>query len=203
MLATEHWSLLASRTTTQNEVLARIAIFLTLVSAGLVALGFVGQASGFRGWFGVAALAVLLTLAVLGAVTELRVWNTATEDLMYVVAMNRLRAGYLALDPGMAPYLMASPHDDLAGSRITYHFFFPRGPSQVAGSSMTLIAIVEGVVLGLFVGGGLSALGAPAVVAVIVAVVVFLLEMVAAVGRGYALYRRSFLSYEPVNPTVE
>ena len=36
LLATEHWSLLASRSTTQNELLVRIAIFLTLVSASVV-----------------------------------------------------------------------------------------------------------------------------------------------------------------------
>lgn len=35
ILATEHWSLLASRSTTQSEVLTRIAIFLTLVAAGV------------------------------------------------------------------------------------------------------------------------------------------------------------------------
>ena len=50
MLATEHWSLLASRSTTQSEVLTRIAIFLTLVSAGLVTLGVLGNATGFSGW---------------------------------------------------------------------------------------------------------------------------------------------------------
>src|SRR6185503_2772071 len=86
MLATEHWSLLASRSTTQGEVLTRIAIFLTLVSAGLVTLGVLGNATEFRGWFGVAALGVLLLLVLLGLVTQLRVYNTATEDLMYVVA---------------------------------------------------------------------------------------------------------------------
>src|SRR3954454_5068350 len=92
LLATEHWSLLASRSTTQSEVLTRIAIFLTLVSAGLVTLGFLGQASGFRGWFGAASLGVLLALALLGLVTEIRAFNPASEDLMYAVAMNRLRA---------------------------------------------------------------------------------------------------------------
>ena len=66
MLATEHWSLLASRVTTQSEVLTRIAIFLTLVSAGLVTLGVLGNATQFSGWFGVAALGVLFLLVLLG-----------------------------------------------------------------------------------------------------------------------------------------
>src|SRR5687768_8724834 len=75
LLATEHWSLLASRSTTQSEVLTRIAIFLTLVSVGLFALGVMGNATQFRGWFGVAALGVLLLLVVLGIITALRVFN--------------------------------------------------------------------------------------------------------------------------------
>ena len=105
MLATEHWSLLASRSTTQSEVLTRIAIFLTLVSAGLVTLGVLGNATEFSGWFGVAALGVLFLLVVLGTITQLRVFNTATEDLVYVLAMNRLRAAYIDLDPGIAKQL--------------------------------------------------------------------------------------------------
>ena len=152
MLATEHWSLLASRSTTQSEVLTRIAIFLTLVSAGLVTLGVLGNATQFRGWFGVAALGVLLLLVLLGLVTQLRVYNTATEDLMYVVAMNRLRGAYLDLDPGLAPYLLMSANDDRAGAEITYHYFFPRGQSQVLASSMMVITVVEAVVAGLFAG---------------------------------------------------
>ena len=48
ILATEHWSLLASRSTTQSEVLTRIAIFLTLVSAGVFSLGVLGNATGDR-----------------------------------------------------------------------------------------------------------------------------------------------------------
>ena len=43
ILATEHWSLLASRSTTQSEVLTRIAMFLTFVSASLLSLALVGQ----------------------------------------------------------------------------------------------------------------------------------------------------------------
>ncbi|WP_448073170.1 hypothetical protein [Georgenia yuyongxinii] len=131
MLATEHWSLLASRSTTQSEVLTRIAIFLTLVSAGLVTLGVLGNATQFRGWFGGAALGVLFLLVLLGLVTLLRVYNTATEDLMYVLAMNRLRGAYLDLDPGLERYFLMSADDDRPGAERTYHYFFSRGASQV------------------------------------------------------------------------
>lgn len=201
LLATEHWSLLASRSTTQSEVLTRIAIFLTLVSAGLVTLGFLGQASGFHGWFGLAALAVLLVLALLGLITMVRVFNTADEDMMYVVAMNRLRAAYIDLDPGLEPYLYASAHDDEAGIRTTYHFFYERGASPVLGSSMMLIAVVESIVIGLLVGGAIAALGAIPAVAIIVGVAVAIASVALALAWGFSIYRRAIASLRPVNPT--
>ncbi|WP_246200453.1 hypothetical protein [Agromyces allii] len=152
MLATEHWSLLASRSTTQSEVLTRIAIFLTLVSAGLVTLGVLGNATGFRGWFGLAAIGVLVLLVLLGLVTQIRVFNTATEDLAYVLAMNRLRGAYLDLDPGIAPYLLMGTTDDGPGIDRTYYPFARRDRSQVIGSSMMVMLVVNTALGGLLAG---------------------------------------------------
>ena len=126
LLATEHWSLLASRSTTQSEVLTRISMFLTLTSAGLLSLALVRQATGFTGLFPVFELSVLGFVTLVGVLTQVRVMNVGIEDLMYVIAMNRIRAGYLGLDPGLAPYLMSSPHDDRPGSEQTYFFFRSR-----------------------------------------------------------------------------
>src|ERR671913_386798 len=99
ILATEHWGLLAARGTAQSEVLTRITIYLTLVSAGLVTIGLLGQVTSFDHWFTGAALAILGFLALVGIMTQTRVLNVAEEDLMYVVAMNRLRGAYADLDP--------------------------------------------------------------------------------------------------------
>jgi len=181
MLATEHWSLLASRSTTQSEVLTRIAIFLTLVSAGLVTLGVLGNATEFRGWFGVAALGVLFLLVLLGVITQLRVFNTATEDLVYVLAMNRLRGAYLDLDPGIEPYFMMGTTDDDRGARKTYYAFADRDRSQVFASSMMLILVVNTALVGLF-GGALAyaltgSVGWSIAVGVVIAIVVFVLWM--------------------------
>lgn len=152
VLATEHWSLLASRSTTQSEVLTRIAIFLTLVSAGLVTLGVLGNATGFRGWFGIAALGVLTLLALLGVITQLRVFNTATEDLAYVLAMNRLRGAYVDLDPGIERYLITGTTDDETGARKTYFPFAVRNRSQIFASSMMVMLVVNTALLGLLTG---------------------------------------------------
>jgi hypothetical protein len=202
LLATEHWSLLASRSTTQSEVLTRIAIFLTLVSAGLISLSVLGQATGFRGWFGVAALGILFLLVCLGVITCVRVFNTATEDMMYVVAMNRLRGAYLDLAPDLEPYFMASPYDDIGGVGRTYHFFYPRNDFTVVfGSSMMIITVVTAAVAGLFSGALVASLSGPTWLAVTVGVVAGITAIALAVAGGERLYLRSFREHVPLKRT--
>ena len=152
ILATEHWGLLAARSTAQSEVLTRITIFLTLVSAGLLTIGLLGQASDFSGWFGGASLAILGFLALIGLMTQVRVMNVSEEDMMYVVAMNRLRSAYVDLDPRVEEYFLASVHDDRKGMEVTYSFLRHRGPSVLAGSSLMLLNFVNACVVGLMIG---------------------------------------------------
>ena len=59
LLATEHWSLLATRSTAQSELLSRITTFLRLVSASIVGLALMGQATRFGGRFFTFALVIL------------------------------------------------------------------------------------------------------------------------------------------------
>ncbi len=137
ILATEHWGLLAARSTAQNEVLTRISIYLTLVSAGLITIGLLGQATGFRSWFPVAALAILGFLTAVGLLTLIRMLTVAEEDMMFVVAMNRIRGGYADVDVAAAEYFLASTHDDFVGMAVTYSFLRHRGGTeQVLGSSL-------------------------------------------------------------------
>jgi hypothetical protein len=153
LLATEHWSLLASRSTTQNELLVRIAIFLTLVSASVVSLALIGQATDFDGRFEVFAIVLFSVLLLVGTLTLLRVHNGSEEDLAYVIGMNRLRAAYAELDPGVDRYFVASKHDDDRGIGQTYAYF-PHGPDlvQPLASSMMFILVVDAVVAGVLAG---------------------------------------------------
>src|SRR5262245_53467265 len=153
LLATEHWSLLASRSTTQNEVLVRIAIFLTLVSASIVALALVGQATDFDGRFDAFAIVLVSILLLVGTLTVLRVANGSDEDMAYVIGMNRLRAAYAELDAGIDGYFVASKHDDERGISQTYAYF-PHGSSfvQPLASSLMFILVVDAVVAGVLAG---------------------------------------------------
>src|SRR5882672_2279737 len=59
ILSTEHWSLLATRSLTWSESFSRTGLFLSVLSAGAVALGLVGGAVGFTEKFTAFALALL------------------------------------------------------------------------------------------------------------------------------------------------
>lgn len=202
LLATEHWSLLASRSTTQSEVLTRISMFLTLVSAALVSLALVGQATRFSEAFVVFAIAVLGVVCLVGILTQLRVVNVALEDLMYVLAMNRLRAAYLTLDPGIAPYLMASPHDDRAGSEHTYYFLGQRrGFRHVAASSMVFIMAVNSAMIGLLSAGIVGILSAPTPVVVIIGVILGFAYLTVSVALGGRDYFGVWRAHAALNPS--
>lgn len=202
LLATEHWGLLASRSTTQGEVLTRISMFLTLTSASLLSLALVGQASGFSGAFVPFAVAVLGVVGFVGVLTQMRVFNAGMEDLMYVLAMNRLRGAYAALDPGIERYFMASTHDDRAGSIRTYYFFTGRTPgNHVLASSMLFITSVTSAIIGLFAASIASVIVTGWGLPLAIGVVAGLANFAISARSGSRLYSRSWEGYEPLFPS--
>ncbi|MEO8261045.1 MAG: hypothetical protein ABI566_00635 [Pseudolysinimonas sp.] len=201
ILATEHWSLLASRSTTQNEVLGRISIFLTFVSAVLVSLALIGQATSFGAEFPLLVLALLSIALLVGLLTQVRVFNVAAEDLMYVIAMNRLRAGYAELAPGIEKWFMTSAHDDQRGSEHTYYFFENRGASVVFGSSAVFIGLVNASLLGLLIATIALVSGAQIWLAVTGAAIVAVAFVVTSLAVGYRVYVRTWQTHQPLSPT--
>ena len=203
ILATEHWGLLAARGTAQNEVLTRITIFLTLVSAGLVTIGLLGQASEFAGWFSGAALAILGFLLAVGLLTQVRVFNVAEEDMMFVVAMNRLRGAYVEIDPGVDSYLLQASADDLPGMQQTYAFMSRRtDASQVLGGSAFLILLVNACVLGLLCGGAVTASGGAFGWAVALGLIAAVALVTASMLWVFTSYREVWRRYIPRRTTA-
>jgi hypothetical protein len=144
LLAAEHYSLLATRSTTQSEVLSRITTLLMLVSASIVSLALIGQATRFDRRFITFALVLLGMVLMIGALTQMRLANAALEDLGHVIGMNRLRAAYVELDPGLERYLVTSAHDDDPGIWQTYnHLMGPNPIWQPFASSTTFIMLVN------------------------------------------------------------
>jgi hypothetical protein len=202
LLATEHWGLLAARGTAQNEVLSRISIFLTLVSAGLVSLALVGQATNFSDAFITFAIVVLAFIDIVGALTQIRVLNIGMEDLMYVIAMNRLRGAYVELDPGIERAFLSSRYDDFAGVQQTYYFLTPkRNLIQFFGSTMLFIILINAVLLGLLGATITAVFTALMPVAIGVGLVVFVLFFVLCFWLGNNRFRRTLAAYEPEFPS--
>jgi hypothetical protein len=149
LLATEHWSLLATRGMTWSEVMSRISVHLTVSSAALVVLALTTQAAGFGAAFHVLSIGLTSAVLVLGTLTGVRVHNASREDAALVLGMNRLRAAYVEIDPGIGEYLVTSHHDDPAGLMMTYTMGLPRSAvSHVFGSTSMFVHIINAMVAG-------------------------------------------------------
>src|SRR5215204_1499875 len=105
-LTTEHFTLQTARSATIMESNGRSALFLSTVSSAVVALAFIGQLADVGQPFFLFALAVLPTLFLLGLLTYLRLAQSASEDLLYSRAINRIRRYYLDLDPAAPSWFL-------------------------------------------------------------------------------------------------
>jgi hypothetical protein len=120
MLATEHWSLLATRSLSWNEAFARAGMFLSLLTGAVVALALVAQATAFGAGFVVFALLILPVVLFVGVATYARLLEINNEDYVWVRGMNRLRGAYLDVDPEIAKYFITGTTEDAAGIFKTF-----------------------------------------------------------------------------------
>src|SRR6266568_2254092 len=113
--------------------------------------------------FFVFSLVVLPTLLFMGLITFERVLQSGSADVIYARGINRIRHLYLEYAPQMQPYFVLSSHDDSSlpieslGARH-------RARWQVFLSMAGMVAIINSVLAGSFVGLGLSAFSLPLVV---------------------------------------
>jgi hypothetical protein len=148
ILSTEHWSLLATRTMTWNEIFARTGSFLTVLSASVVALSLAAQASKFGRAFDAFALLLLPVVLLVGVATYLRLVEADIEDAWLVIGMNRIRHAYLEISPDLEPYFVTAHHDDGPGLLQTYSFGRPVGVSHWVSGSPVLVALIDVIVTG-------------------------------------------------------
>jgi hypothetical protein len=204
LLATEHWSLLATRSTAQSEVLSRISMFLMLVSASIVSLALIGQVTRFDGRFITFALVLLGMLLVVGFLTQMRVGSASIEDLAHVIGMNRLRAAYVELDPGIKGYLVTSDHDDDNGVWQTYnHLMGARTRAQPLASSGAFMVFVNSGLTSVLAALVAVALNAPGPLVGGVAAACGLSFLGATLAVGMRQYQRMRRGYVPLFPAPD
>jgi hypothetical protein len=159
-LATEHWSLLATRSMTWNEIFSRTGTYLTVLSATVIALSLVANATGFGRDFRMFALLVLPVVLLVGVGTYFRLVEADIEDAWLVIGMNRLRHAYLELAPELEPYFVASHHDDAPGMLQTYSFRSRVGLTHWLSGSPVIVGIIDAVVTGVLTAVICQAVGA-------------------------------------------
>jgi hypothetical protein len=206
ILATEHWSLLATRSLTYTEALARVTIFLTILSGAVIALALVAQVSHFGPAFIAIAIPLLAVVVFTGVSTIGRLMQLNGDDFRWVLGMNRLRHAYLELHPELEPYFIAGHYDDLPGALQTIGYSLASG--RRVGSVLHTIQVLPGmlsVIVAAVVGAigalGALALGLPPVGVVLSAAAAFVIAMVVLTGWGRRGLRRPDPTLEPRFPS--
>ncbi|GHF55871.1 hypothetical protein HNQ07_003296 [Deinococcus metalli] len=205
ILATEHWSLLATRSLTWTETFSRAGMFLTVVSGAVVALALVGNATAFGPAFRGFALLLLPVVLLIGLLTYARLSDANLEEIGLLIGMNRLRHAYLEIAPELTPYFVTGLHDDEAGIAQTYGTVFHRytGYSVIQALSGTpelvgLITAVTAGVLGELVTGSVGGSERASVVTGIICGVALAAALMLRTLRRYARARRA---YQPRFPS--
>ncbi len=198
VLATEHWSLLATRSLTYTESLGRVNMFLGILSGAVIALALIAQADHFGTSFISIAIFMLGVVFFVGVATVRRLLMLNLDDYRWVVGMNRLRHAYLELHPELEPNFITSVHDDLSGALQTLGLGPASAPTlgtvfhgfvTLPGMLSVIVAAVGAAIAGLAAIG----FGAPAFGALLAGALAF----AAALAMMALSARRSFQGYGP------
>jgi len=180
ILTTEHASLVAARNLAWSESFSRAAMYLATLSGAIVALGLIAGIDHFGQTFVVFALVILPIVLFIGVATFIRMGAANYHDALAVVGMNRIRAGYLELDPKAAPYFVMGVHDDDPGIALTMAVLPNNGQIlHVIAATPFVVTVLDAVVAGaiavIAVSGALNLVPAVGLVAAAVAFVLVVL----------------------------
>jgi hypothetical protein len=177
ILSTEHWSLLAARSLIWTESFARAALFLSLLSASVVALSLIGTESEDFLTF---ALILLPVTLFTGIATFFRLDDANREEALWMAAMNRIRHAYVTIVPAVADRLTAGYTDDPMGIgrsyglggdvRYTIFHFFVTMPGMIAVVDAVIAAVITAAALSKIGYMGMGTAGAAFIVGIVTAV---------------------------------
>jgi len=201
ILASEHANLASTRSMVWSEVFSRAAMYLTTLSAAIVALALVSQNSGLRDQFGGFALLVLPLVLFVGVATVVRLNTSNSLDAAFVIGMNRIRARYLALAPELGPVFVMGVTDDPAGVGTTMgtarrdlaflHFI---------SATPIVIMTINSAVLTVFVGLVVAQLKVDLPVLIGLGVIVFIVALGTQLRPAQGYVRRQQVQFMPKFP---
>lgn len=147
ILTTEHFTLQGARGVIMAEIGSRATIYLSAVSASVVALAFVTTLSEAEELIRGFVLVLLPVLAFMGFVTKARLVQLSYTDFHYQRAINRIRHFYVDAAPETARYLLLSHHDDMAG--VAESAVYQQGRRMGVLTAAQMVAVINYVIVGL------------------------------------------------------
>ena len=176
ILATEHWSLLSARSLAYSESFSRVTVFLTVLSASIVGLALVANTAGVEDEFAWATGFLAPLVLFLGVTTYVRLVQLNVDDILTVMAMNRIRHAYLEMAPELQPYFTTGWHDDIRGvmkSLLLVRSRSANPKTQFFITTPSVVAFVDAFVAGSASGLLLSRTDLEPVVSIVFSVVIF------------------------------
>jgi len=143
ILTAEHASLTAMRSQGQAEASSRAGMFVAALSGGIVAISFITQATRFGPESAAFALMVLPVVLFLGVTTLVRTLDIAADDVRWVLALNRVRKGYVAIEPAVDAYLATGRDDDRASLLATLNPGRSSTPLYGLVTTSGVVAVVD------------------------------------------------------------
>jgi hypothetical protein len=114
ILTTEHWSLLSTRTLGYQEMFGRSSIFIAILSAIIIALALLAQATRFGRETLLVALLLISVALFIGLATFVRCVSINYGDAVCVRGMDLLRHAYLPIVPDLEPFFVTAHEDPRA-----------------------------------------------------------------------------------------
>jgi hypothetical protein len=111
-MTAEHSVLMIAVGGVWSASLVRTSLFLGVLSAAGLALGFASQAGVERTDFITLAVAALLVVLFLGVATFVRLVQLQREAVVYIAGQNRIRRFFVDVVPPIEPYFILPTHDD-------------------------------------------------------------------------------------------
>jgi hypothetical protein len=206
-LGAEYGVLMTAVTASWSASLARTTIFLGVLSAAGVALGFVAQSGANGASLSQVALVVLPLLLFLGVATFVRLVQVQREAILYITGMNRIRHFMQQRAPASRAYFVLPPYDDepaiYRGLGAGIRRRRPRFPLlYLAVQTQGIVGIVTAGVAAVLAAIAVGQIGTPSsLVEWGSALVAFLITVAALFTYWQLSLRELFGSMRPINPT--
>lgn len=157
----EHSVLMMALGGVWSASLVRTSLFLGVLSAAGVALGFATQAGVDRTAFIPVVGLALLVVLFLGVTTFVRLVQLQREAVVYIAGQNRIRLFFVEAAPSIEPYFILPTHDDGPAMFRSVGTGMNRRPPRypllnMIAQTQGIVGVITGAVAATLAGLGLS-----------------------------------------------